>query len=385
MISLPTKVQTRRSVVIKPAGSFCNLRCDYCFYLEKQSLYTGLPTEHRMSEQTLDKIIADMFACCDAPTFIWHGGEPTLMGLDFFKQAMEVQRYYAQGREYANALQTNGTLLTEEWAEFFKEENFLVGISLDGPEHVHDCYRKDIQGNGTFNRVLTKAIMLSDHGVPVNVLATVNAYSAKYVEQVYKFFKRHRFIFMQFMPVVETDPEHPGTAASYSVSAKAYGLFLLRLFNLWIKDFDFKRLKQKTSIRFFDDLVKKYAGMVPDHCIFQQVCAGAPVIEHNGDIFSCDYMVSKDTRIGNVHKITISEALQSQLNVEFGRQKSDFGVKCTQCKWLKLCYGGCIKDRIRDPADKGHNHFCSSYQFFFQRADKDLKKLAALYRQHYPN
>ncbi|MCI5220670.1 MAG: radical SAM protein, partial [Candidatus Electrothrix sp. LOE2] len=249
----PQAVQ--RSVIIKPAGASCNLRCKYCFYLDKQRLYAGPPAAHRMNEQTLEKIIADMFACCDAPTFIWHGGEPALMGLDFFQQAMALQRHYSRGREYANALQTNGMLLNEDWADFFKKENFLVGVSLDGPEHVHNQYRKDAQGRGTFSTVFENTKMLVQAQVPVNVLATVNSYSVQHTEQIYRFFKRNKFIFMQFMPVIETDPRNPERAAPYSVTAKAYGAFLHRLFNLWVKDFDFKQLKQKTSIRFFDDLV----------------------------------------------------------------------------------------------------------------------------------
>ncbi|MCI5191961.1 MAG: anaerobic sulfatase maturase [Candidatus Electrothrix sp. AU1_5] len=373
----------QKSVIIKPVGSFCNLQCDYCFYLETKKLYTGPPASHRMSKQTLEKIIQDMFASCDTPTFIWHGGEPTLMGLEFFQQAMSLQRHYAKGRAYSNALQTNGTLLNKDWANFFKTENFLVGVSLDGPKHVHNQYRKDLQGKGTFSTVFENTKMLMQAQVPVNVLATVNSYSVQHTEQIYRFFKRHKFIFMQFMPVVETDPQNPERAASYSVTARAYGAFLHRLFNLWIKDFDFKHLKQKTSIRFFDDLVKKYAGMLPDHCIFQRVCAGAPVIEHNGDMFSCDYMVAEDTHIGNIYNTSVNEALASRINTAFGERKAQLNNRCTKCKWLELCYGGCIKDRIRDPNDQGHNRFCSSYQFFFQKADKQLKKLAELYQKYY--
>jgi len=225
--------------------------------------------------------------------------------------------------------------------------------------------------------------MLLHNQVPVNVLATVNNYSVKHTEQIYRFFKRHKFIFMQFMPVVETDPRNPEIAAPYSVTAKAYGAFLNRLFKLWVKDFDFKQLRQKTSVRFFDDLIKKYAGMAPDHCIFQNVCGNALVLEHNGDMYCCDYMVSEDTRVGNIHDMSIDEAFRSRLNIAFGERKSQFGPRCQKCKWLDLCYGGCIKDRIRDPKDKGHNRFCSSYRFFFQQADKRLKKFAELYREYY--
>ena len=192
MINSPGKT-SRKSIIVKPVGSFCNLRCDYCFYLEKKKLYAGTSSDHRMGLQTVEKILRDMFACSDEPTFVWHGGEPTLAGLDFFEEVMDMQRHYAQGNAYANALQTNGTLLNQEWADFLRKENFLVGVSLDGPEHVHDQYRKDVQGKGTFSTVFENAKMLLHAQVPVNVLATVNSYSAKHVEQIYRFFKRNKF------------------------------------------------------------------------------------------------------------------------------------------------------------------------------------------------
>ena len=368
---------------MKPAGSFCNLGCDYCFYLEKHALYEGLPVTHRMSDETMEKTIAGMFACSDAPTFVWHGGEPALMGLDFFVKVVAVQRYYANGRDYSNAIQTNGTLLDEEWARFLKDENFLAGVSLDGPEHMHDKHRRDLRGNGTFQRVFENAKMLSSKGVQINILSTVNAYSVEYPREIYKFFKKNGFTFMQFAPVVESDPLNPEVAAPYSVNPKDYGVFLNRLFELWVKDFDYKRLRQKTSIRFFDALIQKYVGMIPDHCNFHKVCGNALVVEHNGDMFSCDYLVSEDTCVGNIHEISIGEAFQSREHIAFGKLKSEFGIQCQKCRWLDLCYGGCIKDRIRDPRDKGHNHFCESYKYFFERADKRLKKFAKLYRQHY--
>lgn len=375
----------KRSILIKPVGSFCNLQCDYCFYLEKHRLYEGPSSKHRMSDATVEKLVKDMFACSDAPTFIWHGGEPTLMGLEFFVKATAMQRYYAEGRPYSNAIQTNGTLLNEEWALFFKNENFLVGISLDGPEPIHDFYRKDKQGKGTFLPVFEKARMLLNKGVPLNVLAAVNHYSVKYPEKIYKFFVKNGFTFMQFAPVVESDPQNPGAAAPYSADARDYGIFLHRLFKLWVRDFDFKNLKQKTSVRFFDALIKKYVGMTPDHCIFQKICGNSLVAEHNGDLFSCDYLVSKDTYVGNVHEISLGKAFLSESHIAFSRRKAAFGAECQSCQWLDLCYGGCIKDRIRDPADQGQNHFCRSYKFFFKQADKQLTKFAELYRQFYIN
>lgn len=372
-----------RSVMIKPAGSFCNLRCEYCFYLEKHRLYEGTPETHRMSADILEKIVRDMFACTDNPTFIWHGGEPLLAGLHFFTKAVELQKRYAAGRPYANAMQTNGTLLDEDWAVFLRDENFLVGVSLDGPEHIHDRYRKDRNGKGTFQRVLNKTKMLLAKGVQVNALATVNDYSVQFTLEIYRFFKENGLIFMQFNPVVESHPEDPTAAAPFSVDALEYGKFLRRLFKIWVRDFDFTAFRQKTSIRFFDALIQKYVGMVPDQCMFQKECGDALIVEHNGDLFSCDYLVSEETKVGNIHKESLHAAFLSPAHRDFCRRKSDLIKKCRKCRWLKLCYGGCIKDRIRDPQDKGMNRFCRSYQFFFREADPQLKRFARLYKENY--
>lgn len=348
-------------------------------------MYESVVSKHRMTDATLERVIRDMFSFSDAPTFVWHGGEPTLAGLEFFVGVTNIQKFYAKGRPYYNSLQTNGTLINEEWTHFLKKENFMVGISLDGPEDIHDHYRKDHNGNGTFRKVFDKAAMLLEHKVAVNILTTVNSHSVKYPEKLYKFFVKNGFYFMQFIPVVEQDSLNPEIAAPYSVDAGEYGIFLNRLFNLWIKDFDTKRLKQKTAIRFFDTLIQKYVGMTPDHCIFQKECVSYLVVEHNGDIFPCDYLVSQDSCIGNIYKTSICNAFNSDAHINFGKQKADLGVKCQCCQWLDLCYGGCIKDRIRDPRDNGHNHFCQSYQLFFRHAEKNLKKLARLYRNNYLN
>ncbi|MCI5165273.1 MAG: anaerobic sulfatase maturase [Candidatus Electrothrix sp. GM3_4] len=372
-----------RSVIIKPVGSFCNLQCEYCFYLEKHQLYKGVPSTHRMPDDILEKLIRNMFSCTDNPTFVWHGGEPLLAGLNFFSKAVALQKRYAEGRPYANAMQTNGTLLDEDWAAFLRDEKFLVGISLDGPEHVHDRYRKDHKGNGTFQQVFDNCMMLLSQGVQVNVLATVNDYSVQFPFEIYTFFKQNGLIFMQFNPVVESHPEDPTAAAPFSVDALEYGKFLRRLFKIWVRDFDFNKLRQKTSIRFFDALIHRYIGMVPDQCMFQQKCGNALIVEHNGDLFSCDYLVSEDTRIGTLYEGSLRQAFNSNTHQIFSEKKADLPPKCLKCRWLKLCYGGCMKDRIRDPQDKGMNRFCRSYQFFFREADQQLKQFARLYKENY--
>ncbi|NJO16147.1 MAG: anaerobic sulfatase maturase [Thioploca sp.] len=376
-------MNTLHSIIIKPIGSFCNLNCKYCFYLDKQHLYAGSPSTHKMDEPTLDKLIQQLFKCSNHPTFVWQGGEPTVMGLDFFRHAVALQKHYAKGRTFFNALQTHAMLLNEDWADFLKRENFLVGVSLDGPQHVHDCYRLDRQGHGTFHAVFENAKMLVQQEVPVNVLATITDYSVQYPEEIYQFFTDNGFIFMQFSPVVEPDFQHPHQAAPFSVTAKQYGHFLTKVFKCWHQDFDYRYLKQKTSVRFFDSLMHRYVGMVPDHCALQQKCNVYLVVEHNGDLFSCDFLVSAETRLGNLHEISLQQAFNSPAHIAFGLRKANYGEECRRCQWLKLCYGGCIKDRLHDPRDHEHNHFCESYQYFFERVDSQFKELADLYRRYY--
>lgn len=370
-----------RHILVKPAGAFCNLRCDYCFYLEKSHLYGGAPASHRMSDSVLEKMIKEMFALSDQPVFTWHGGEPALLGIDFFEKAVRLQHRLGRGKPFLNAFQTNGVLMDERWADLFLRENFLVGISLDGPSHVHDSYRKDIHGVGTFQNVYKNAVMLLKKGVQVNILATVNDYSARHGEEIYRFFRDSGFCFMQFTPVLEPDREAPGKLAAYSVDSKVYGRFLTGLFDAWIKDFDFKHLRQKTSIRFFDALIQSLAGILPDHCLFQEQCGTYLVCEHNGDLFPCDYLVCPETRIGNLNEITLQQAYASESRTAFSARKSFLDQECGECQWLSLCRGGCIKDRLADPRDKGRNHFCASNKYFFKRAEKTLRKLAALYRE----
>lgn len=372
------------SILVKPVGAFCNLNCEYCFYLEKQHLYPGSPATHFMSDTILEKLIREMFQCSDYPIFTWHGGEPTIRGLDFFRRVVALQKSLrGPNQNYGNALQTHGMFLDRAWANFFQQENFLVGISLDGPEEIHNRYRRDRQGRGTFSPVFNNARLLLDAGVAVNILATVNAHSVNYPAELYNFFVDHGFLFMQFMPVIERDPVNPALAAPYSVAANEYGRFLTELFQCWWRDIDWSQLRQKTSVRLFDTLLKIYVGMPGNHCAHSATCTSYLVIEHNGDIFSCDYLVSPETRLGNLQEMTLDVAFNSPANLAFGRNKGDFSVECQSCPWLRFCYGGCVKDRIRDPRDHQHNHFCASYKYFFAQNDIYFRKLARLYQKYY--
>jgi len=378
----PRKVFT--TVMVKPIGAFCNLKCTYCYYLERAELYPGPPATHRMSDETLEKLIKDMFRDSPMPMFIWQGGEPTVLGLEFFQKVVKLQKQYAKGREYSNALQTSGFLLDEAWADFLKEENFLVGFSMDGPKHVHDRYRLDRMDQGTFDKVYENAQILIEKGVQVNALGTVNDYSVKHAKEIYQFFVDTGFVFMQFSPVVERDPNNAKIAAPFSVSARAYGEFLTEVFDAWIKDFDFDKMQQKTSVRFFDSILHTYIGLDPVQCVLHKNCNDYMVVEHNGDLYSCDFLVGeKNTKLGNLHDMPLKEAFYSPTHIAFGKQKAALDNECRRCKWLTQCYGGCIKDRIRDPADKGHNHFCESFKYFFERSDKQFKKFAKMYQENY--
>ncbi|MEY4767667.1 MAG: hypothetical protein RL637_306 [Pseudomonadota bacterium] len=372
-----------QSIVLKPIGAFCNLRCHYCFYLDKQHLYPGSPSHHRMKEPTLIAMIEQMFDCSPNPTFVWQGGEPTVIGLDFFQQAIEIQKHYAKGRRFFNSLQTHGMLLNSDWVEFLQKENFLVGLSLDGPEFIHDHYRVDTAGKGTFQTVYQNALLMQQAKVEFNVLATISDYAVQFPQQIYQFFADNHFLFMQFSPVVELDPNSPQQAAAYTVDPIEYGKFLYQVFESWEKDFDYSRLKQKTSIRWFDSVLQTYVGITPDHCIFHKTCNDYLVLEHNGDIFSCDFFVEMDRKLGNIHQISLSQAFKSPQHIAFGLEKAHLNQECRECEWLKQCYGGCIKDRLRDPKDQGHNHFCESYRYFFRHAHPKLTEFANLYRKYY--
>lgn len=258
------------SVLVKPAGPDCNLGCEYCFYLEKAGLFTETK-KHRMSLETLELFIRQTLQQTVGPvSFGWQGGEPTLMGLPFFRKIVEYQEHYGLGRSIGNGLQTNGLLIDEEWVKFLKEYNFLVGISLDGPEHIHDKYRKHVNGSPSWETVERNARLLIDDGVSVNVLTVVNDYSVKFPEDIYNYQKSLGFEYMQFIPVVESDPENPQKAADYSVGAQDYGKFLNTMFDLW--QADFKAGSATTSLRHFDSVFHSYVGLEAPECTLQQEC-----------------------------------------------------------------------------------------------------------------
>jgi uncharacterized protein len=367
------------SLLIKPAGPDCNLACGYCFYLEKAALFNQTKV-HRMSLDILEEMTRQAMAGGGAyMSFGWQGGEPTLMGLDFYQHAVDFQQKYGQGRIIGNGLQTNGILIDGNWAAFLKKYQFLVGLSLDGPEHVHDKYRVTRTAAGTWRKVVDSAKCMLDAGVDVNALTVLNDYSVQFPEEIYKFHKEIGLMHQQYIPCVESDPENPEKAAAFSVSADAYGQFLCTMFDLWLADF--VDGEPRTSIRLFDSVFYHYVGMTPPDCTLLPECGVYVVIEHNGDVYACDFFVETKWRLGNIADDNLEELLNSDKQRAFGQVKSTLHADCRHCEWLRYCHGGCPKDRIRDSRDDRLSHFCAAYKMFYAHADDSMKALATEWRK----
>jgi len=372
--SLPKVMKPLNSILVKPAGPDCNMACGYCFYLEKAGLFSESKV-HRMSLEILEEMVRQV--CRDGSqniSFGWQGGEPTLMGLPFYQKAVEFQQQYGRGQTVGNGLQTNGILIDKDWAKFLKEYNFLVGLSLDGPEHVHNHYRLMQGGNGSWDKVIDSAKLMLDAEVAVNALTVVNDYSVQFPEEIYAFHKELGLTFQQYIPCVETDRHDPKIAAPFSVSPEKFGEFLCTLFDLWMNDF--KDNVPTTSIRHFDSVFYSYVGMPAPECTLLPECGIYVVVEHDGSVYSCDFFVEPEWKLGNIMDGNLIDFLNSERQMEFGRMKSTLPDFCKTCKWLKYCWGGCTKDRIRDRQDNNLSHFCQSYQMFYEHADQRLQQLA---------
>lgn len=368
------KIKKLDSVLIKPAGPDCNMSCSYCFYLNKSELFPDSKT-HRMRVDVLEETVNQVMTQGQKQlSFSWQGGEPTLMGLSFYEKAVKLQQKYGHGHLVGNSLQTNGLLLDERWAKFLKKYNFLVGLSLDGPEHIHDRYRLLRNGNGSWSRAMDKAKLLLDSGVEVNALVVLNDHSVLFPEEIYEFHKSLGLNYMQFIPCVELDPQNLERGASFSVPPEKYGEFLSKVFDLWLADFEHGM--PATSVRFFDSVLFSYAGLNPPQCTLLEECGSYVVIEHNGDVFSCDFFVEPDWKLGNVLENNLAALLNSEKQDEFGRMKSALPMECRECQWLHYCRAGCIKDRLHNPRDKTLNYLCPSYKIFFHHADRQFRQMA---------
>ncbi len=351
------------------------MACTYCFYRDKEAFFPGAKI-HRMSDEILEETIKQVFSQpLQAISIGWQGGEPTLMGLPFFEKAVMLQMRYGKGKSVGNGLQTNGLLIDKDWVKFLKEYNFLVGLSLDGPENIHNRYRFRLGGQDSWAEVMDRAKLMLGEGVEVNALVVVNDCSVRFPEEIYEFHKALGLDHMQFIPCLETDPEDTSRSAPFSAPAEAYGDFLCRLFDLWLSDF--QEGKPTTFIRYFDSLFYCYVDRDPPECDLLPECGSYVVVEHNGDVYACDFFVEERWKLGNVMEGKLVHMLNSGRQTEFGRLKADLPEACHTCPWLGFCRGGCPKDRRRDPRDRGLNHFCQAYKMLFAHADARMRKLAA--------
>ena len=368
------------SLLVKPAGPDCNMACTYCFYLDKGEMFPE-QVVHRMSEDILEEMIRQAMAQSRGYiSFGWQGGEPTLMGLDFFKKAVAFQKQYGRGQSLGNGLQTNGLLIDNEWVEFLKEYRFLVGLSLDGPAHIHDRYRHLRGGQDSWEKVAKKGRMMLEGGVAVNALSVVNDYSVQFPEEIYDFHKSFGFTFMQFIPCVESDPAEPSRIAPFSVPPESYGKFLIKLFDLWMNDF--KDGEPTTSVRFFDSVFHSYVGRKAPECTLLDECGVYVVVEHNGDVYACDFFVDPEWKLGNIQEDRIVDLLNGSKQKSFGEQKGLLPQQCTDCRWLATCRGGCPKDRLGKPGEERLSHLCMAYKMFFEHADDGFRRLAEEWKQN---
>jgi len=375
-------------VMTKPRGAICNLDCDYCFYLRKESLYPG--ASFRMSDETLENYTRQYIQSQRAPevNFAWQGGEPTLMGLDFFRKAVAYQKKYARpGMRIENALQTNGTLLDDEWCQFFAENRFLIGISLDGPREAHDLYRRDKGRSPTFERVLHSIELLKSHKVDFNILTCVSAANVHQPLEVYRFLRDEIGAeFIQFVPIVERQNEtgfQEGTALTpRSITGGQYGDFLIAIFDEWVR-----RDVGKVFVQIFDTALGRWLGAPGGLCVFQETCGLALAMEHNGDLYSCDHFVEPRYRLGNIFETPMTELVGSERQRTFGLdKKSSLPRYCRECPVLFACNGGCPKDRtdFTPDGEAGLNHLCAGFKAFFTHVDQPMRQMAGLLRQRRP-
>ena len=370
-----------QTLLIKPAGPDCNMACSYCFYLEKELLFPE-SLRHRMSQDVLEEVIRQAMKQSESQiSFIWQGGEPTLMGLEFYQKCVDFQQHFGRGQAVGNGLQTNGLLINDEWIRFLKSYNWLVGLSLDGPQHIHDRYRCTPNGDGTWKKVKACAERMLAADLAVNALTVVNDYSVQFPDDIYAFHKSLGLSHMQFIPCVEPDKDDPSRVLGFSVPAEEYGRFLCRLFDLWMNDFS--GLEPATSIRLFESLFYTYAGHAPPECTLLAECGTYVMVEHNGDVFSCDFYANPEWHLGNVKDSGLSEMLNSEKHLCFGRRKLNLPDECNSCRWLNLCRGGCPKDRLQGQGVKALNHLCSAYQMFFEYSDERFRALADRWKRQF--
>ncbi len=390
-------------VMTKPIGPLCNLECAYCFYLEKKRLFPA-GENYRMSDEVLESYVRDYVRSQKTPeiSFAWQGGEPTLMGLDFFRKVVALQRQHAGGRVVRNSFQTNGTNLDDKWGEFFAREKFLVGLSIDGPRHVHDRYRRDKSGAGSFDDVSRALDLLKKWRVEFNTLSCVTRQSPDEAVEIYAYLKSRGVTYMQFIPIVERagdraahaggldlaappDPEAPaapGAMMPWAVTAEGYGRFLIHVFDEWIK-----RDVGTVFVNTFDVALSAWCGLEPNLCVFAKRCGNAVAMEHDGGVYSCDHYVYPSYFLGNVREKSLEEMIYSKEQIAFGNDKWDNLPKyCRECEFLFVCNGECPKHRFINAPDgeAGLNYLCAGYKTFFKHIDPIVREMARLVQKGRP-
>lgn len=365
-------------VMLKPAGAHCNLACKYCYYLEKNKLY---PTaqRHQMSDEMLELFTREYIEAqtMNQVLFTWHGGEPLLRSIDFYRKALSLQQKYAGGRHIDNVIQTNGTLLTDEWCEFFAQNHWLVGISIDGPQPDHDHYRLTAAGKPSWQKVMQGIKLLKKHGVEWNAMAVVNAYNVNHPLEFYRFFKENVCQFLQFTPIVERQTRHEDgrTLASLadkneiplseaSVTPEQWGYFLCAIFDEWVR-----KDVGKIFVEIFDCTLANWMGVSPGICAYSKECGHAGVMEHNGDVYSCDHFVFPEYKLGNIRDHSLIDMLYGEQQQEFSRLKhSSLPRQCKECDMEFACHGECPKNRfMKDKyGDSGLNYLCPGYYHYYQ-------------------
>ncbi len=368
-------------VFAKPAGSICNLDCHYCYYLKKEHLFPKTES-FRMPDDILEEYIVQHIDASPGSVinFCWHGGEPTILGLDYFRKIVALQRkHQPPHRRITNGMQTNGTLLDEDWCRFLAAEGFGVGLSLDGPQEMHDRYRVTKGQDPTYKQSMRGYKLLRQHRIPCNILCVVHAQNVQYPTPVYRFFKEIKAQYVEFLPLVEPQPDEEGGVSHRSVSALAWGNFLCTIFDEWVGQ-DIERIK----VQIFEEAARTAFGQEHALCIFRETCGDVPVIEHNGDFFSCDHFVNTEHRLGNIQETPLVDLLECPAQRAFGQAKLDTLPRyCQACEVRNMCHGGCPKDRIlrRPDGEGGLNYLCAGYKRFFTHCRPFVAQLSALWRR----
>lgn len=365
-------------VMLKPAGSLCNLACDYCYYLEKADLYKGeCPVPKQVvSDELLERFTKQYIQSQTLPDvmFTWHGGEALMRPLSFYEKAIKFQKMYGKGYRVDNCLQTNGTMLTDDWCKFFKDNNFLIGISIDGPEFMHDKYRKNRAGKSSFAEVMRGVDLLNKHGVEWNAMAAINDYNSQFPYEFYNFFRSIDCRFIQFTPVVERIRPSSGRlaiigdgeespVAPYSVDPKVWGEFTCSIFDEWIK-----ADVGKYFIQLFDSTLALWVGQQPGVCSMARRCGHAGVMEFNGDVYACDHFVFPEYKLGNIYETSLLDMMYSKKELDFGNDKHrTLTQQCKDCEYLFACNGECPRNRFATTAsgEPGLNYLCQGYKRFF--------------------